>query len=596
MTTQDQTISSLLALAFLALPPLTLVLFVATSACGFPNSPLVFPTALLLTVAALTYLLRRTKHFAKQVFPVALLFVVSVAFILGACSLVFDNSWDGQTYHQEIVMRIVKEWNPIRTLKDPVYQVMPPWFNAKGHEFIATAIYAVTHNIESAKATNLFVFIASIFFSFEFYKSVMRNRKIASVFALLSAMNPVTVVQLSTYCVDGAVGSVFLCLVSSIGLVFLEQNTLLAIIGIICSVILLMSLKLSVVWLLSVTFICSMAFSFFYFRDLKKSIHLLKLSAVACAIALVVGINPYALNTYHLIRHPMASIKLSAESVKFIGRFAPPEFFRSFPNQFLRMGASLFATTNNSNDIASGADFAKIYPSKLVQEHPNLQPEEFDHRTVNIAPPFAFTALELALFNRCDVRVGGFGPWFGELLVLSFVLLLIVLVRHQKEKLSTESKVVLFLAGVVALSALFLEHAWWARFVPQFWLLPICFLIASRQMQKNANGAQAIIAVALILLTGEVLLVAVPNLVANWRVSTVFHAELSKAKARCEQENLVINIYAPKFVTLYPTVEERIREAKVPCKLTDIPPAPTDYCYRVTDLPIFCYAAQRSRP
>jgi hypothetical protein len=596
-------------LAYLALPTLTLCLFVVFAALGAPNSPVIFPLALTGVSVALALAARAAQavstagsnsppHSTQTATRMALIcagaFVSSVLIMLWVSSVFFDNSWDGQCYHQETVLKIAQDWNPLRQLRDPIYQVLAPWFNAKGHEFIAVSLLASTGNIEVGKVTNLLLLLASFFLSFDFFERLLGQRKSAFSCAVLAAANPVSLVQLPTFYVDGAVASTYLCLLSSIGAALLGANLSIVSTGIICSVVILANLKLSADLILFVTLISTCLFITFSARKSQKSWKMLSVSAVAGCSALIVGINPYAMNVLQLLRHPTDSLKLNQYGVRVLSTCAPSNYFKTYNNQLSRIGASILAKTNNSSDNTSGARFRSIYPQTLLAAHPNLRPVSFENEPVTFPPPFVFDKHDLQLFELCDVRLGGFGPWFGEVLIAAVMLVLVNSVFVPKKYLlSGNSLVVLFMAVTVALSTLAIEHAWWARYAPILWFFVVFLILECSLLGKDVKGPVRLCAPVLsVLLFGNVLLVEVPNLSANWKNSEMFRQQLNLAKQKCDQSGgeTFIAIYVPEFVTHHPAIGERFTEAKIPWKLVKQPPDSSDYCYRVSDLPVFCYA------
>lgn len=586
--------ASCIGLAYLGLPTLALILFVIFAASGAATSPVIFPLALISVCSGLGYQVYKQLRSAKIALCYSVIFGLSVLLILALSAFLLDTSWDGQCYHQETVIKVAQGWNPIRNLRDPIYQAMSPWFNAKAHEFVAVTIFAATGLIEAGKATNLFLLLASIFLTFDFFKRLIDTSKAAGFCALIAACNPVVLVQLPTYYVDGCVASVYLCLLSSVGSWFLNQNLIFVAIGIFCSVCLLANLKLSAVWILLVTFISTSALAIAGQRDSKKLLKLLIIWMISAGISLVVGVNPYAMNLWHLVRHPAQYLKESEESVRDIGLFAPPKFLDTYTNQVTRIGTSILAKTNNSSEIAASSKFEQMYPYHLYAEHPNLHSFRFDCKPVEFPFPFFFDQEDLSLFQYCDLRLGGFGPWFGEVLIGAIFLLAFALACI-RPKLRSSATLALYFATVVALSTLSIAHAWWARYAPILWLFP-CWLLLSCYVMSASNRAVRVVTCGLFgLLLCDSFIVALPNWSTSYESCLVFREQLAQAKEKCRQDNTCIDIYIPPFILVHSSVEERFREAGVPCKQVDAPPRPGDFCYRVTDLPFFAYAA-KSQP
>ncbi len=101
----------------------------------------------------------------------------------------------------------------------------------------------------------------------------------------------------------------------------------------------------------------------------------------------------------------------------------------------------------------------------------NLSPTDYNS-TTNAGPepkiPFTVSSKELRPFSEPDVAIAGFGPLFGGALLVT-VLVLLLLMRINLTR-------ALILAGVLAVllvSVLINPAAWWARYVPQLWAVPL---------------------------------------------------------------------------------------------------------------------------
>jgi hypothetical protein len=96
-------------------------------------------------------------------------------------------------------------------------------------------------------------------------------------------------------------------------------------------------------------------------------------------------------------------------------------------------------------------------------------------------PPFWFTRPELAVIQDLnpDARAGGFGPLYSTVVLLAcWGALTGVLSR----RIPWQS----WIPGLTILGICLLSQSWWARWVPQGWLLPL-FLIIPVLVFCNAN-------------------------------------------------------------------------------------------------------------
>jgi len=91
--------------------------------------------------------------------------------------------------------------------------------------------------------------------------------------------------------------------------------------------------------------------------------------------------------------------------------------------------------------------------------------------------PGSDTPAELKPFlTKSVVHLGGFGPWFSLALLVALASALWAALRGRR----TAGRRVLLLAppALLLLSALVLPEPWWARYVPQLWLVPVVVAVA----------------------------------------------------------------------------------------------------------------------
>ena len=128
-----------------------------------------------------------------------------IALALAMSAFYFDLSWDGQNYHQLGIYTIAENWNP---LTGPMQEFTPQLnssvrYFAKGPWYVAVAIYETTGCFEAGKCgtvlswatMGLAVFAASLDWGL--------RRRLAVVIALVVALNPVVMSELTTFMVDG---------------------------------------------------------------------------------------------------------------------------------------------------------------------------------------------------------------------------------------------------------------------------------------------------------------------------------------------------------------------------------------------------------
>jgi hypothetical protein len=110
--------------------------------------------------------------------------------------------------------------------------------------------------------------------------------------------------------------------------------------------------------------------------------------------------------------------------------------------------------------------------------------------------PFWLNRRELALFEdlNSDPRSGGFGALYGGVFILAFLAFLLALFRMTIPWVA-------WVPAVGILASCLLSQAWWARWVPQGWLVPMAFavpVLTLRPMGLAGGLARASIAVAML--------------------------------------------------------------------------------------------------
>jgi hypothetical protein len=83
--------------------------------------------------------------------------------------------------------------------------------------------------------------------------------------------------------------------------------------------------------------------------------------------------------------------------------------------------------------------------------------------------PLALSWAEIRTAGGTDVRIGGFGPLFSAVVLLATIVVALQIVRRQ---FPVHAGWLLYVGAVVLLSVLAMPENWWARYVPQFWLVP----------------------------------------------------------------------------------------------------------------------------
>jgi hypothetical protein len=441
---------------------------------GISITPVTVYVSCFLSILAGLYVGRR--YFTYKAFLCSLTIFCAAILLSFILSLFFiDVSWDGQTYHQETVIQLAQGWNPFLKALDPHNAAEKALFLLSNHfpkasEITEAGFYAVVRHIESGKALNLLLMMAAFFFTLS---SLMASKRFtlrkAMILSLLAAFNPVTLCQSLTFYLDGNLYSLFVCLLSLLYLFYLERKTYVAIL------LILMSVYFINIKFTGLVYFCIGFFGFMLIVLLKRETAVLKKALIIFICSLVVGVfvcgySPYVTN-YKSYHHPFYPLKGEGASDTLKNDIPNSRRFQEMNNSLERFAVSLFSEGN-------------IYDVKMKI-------------------PFTVNRSELNFYTYPDLRLGGFGPLFSGILILAFILVLGSIGSFK------ENRVLYGVVSVIVISTIINPAAWWARFVPQFWLVPI-LIAAFVESNKKLNWMRALQQTVLLLIFLNITIIAVP--------------------------------------------------------------------------------------
>jgi len=182
----------------------------------------------------------------------------------------------------------------------------------------------------------------------------------------------------------------------------------------------------------------------------KEKIKLLKIFSLIGVSSFILCLQPYTTNIikyknpfYPSIGYNKLDFMTKQNPKEFIGKPYIYKFFRS---------------------IFSGASDSRI-----------SNPE-----TPKIVYKIPFTSNFDMPFISDDVRISGFGHMFSGMFLLSLLMLLFV---FKKEK---NKKELYFIFGIILITTLLNPICWWARFVPQLYLLIIFTFFYMHKIEKKS--------------------------------------------------------------------------------------------------------------
>ena len=398
-------------------------------------------------------------------------------------SKTYDLTVDGNAYHKTAIAFIKNGWNPLyedakefqktndKVIKLPDYNNQDLWIEhyPKATWILAANIYNMTNNIESGKCITLIFIIMMIIISYNCLKKIL-DKKWSFIISLLLAFNPIVLTQIFSYYVDGIMGLMFTIELILLMLLNVKEKidikTYISLVSV-CSI--LVNLKFT-------GLLCSgVIAAIYYFYNLivnrkdKEFLNIFKRLTILFVIVFstsifLVGANSYIRNTIDH-KNPLYPI-IGKDKVDIITTMQPKSFNNK--NDIEKFFISVFSKTENTT----------------YEEEPTLK------------LPVRVYRSELRQFEAPDVRIGGFGPLFALIFITEIILgLYLLIVMYKKEKQNLKYIILPVLS--ILISMILIGESWWARYVPQFYLITIGVLIL---LKRNNTKLTKIISILYLLL------------------------------------------------------------------------------------------------
>ncbi len=346
----------------------------------------------------------------------------------------FDISWDGMAYHQGAILLLLEGWNPL-TEPIPKHVAYATQIEAypKAVWLIAAAIQQIDGDLEAAKGLHFVLAAAAFFLLFGAFLKLHRlSAWAAGLLSVTAALNPVVIYQSLSFYVDGLLGSLFTALIAlSILLLYKFRWRLV----VIFSMVLILLINTKQTGILYGALGCLTLLAMLWTRNGPW----LQVSGATLASGLLAiglfGYSPYVTNTLEH-GHPLYPI-FGGERADFELGHRPPGL-----------------------DEISGPE--RLFHSTLAK--PTLAPKQEPELKI----PFLTNSDEIKIFRGADIRLGGWGVLFSGGLMLGIIGLLLVWAAPKGYR----SVGLVLLFGVI-FTVLANPEAWWARFAPQWVLVPL---------------------------------------------------------------------------------------------------------------------------
>ncbi len=399
-------------------------------------------------------------------------------------NLFFDFSYDGQRYHQEAIYHLANDWNPFTQMNvgniwvDHYPKVF--WINA-------ALVYKLTHSIELGKLYNITFLIGVFLITFPLLNEVLKINYIYTLLiSLLITFNPVAVIQSITFMVDSSLATLTTAIIITLWFYLVNNERLnpLKILLFLLTPLVVLYLNLKFTGLINIVFMSTILGIILI---LKKQIKQLFIYITVLIFVLIIGVffvgyNPYVTN---LISQ---------------GNIFYPVYGKDWNSSYFLENMEPIALNGKSN-------LYKFIISVIALPG-NYHPLSYHSKIIPLKIPF--TIINSSLLNHyqaVDSRLAGFGVYFQELMILSFLSLIIIFISIIKQDLNRLKffhfqKTIYFLVVSLGLllTVIINPACWWARIVPQIHLFPISIIIYNL-LSKNKiliNVGKALIIISII--------------------------------------------------------------------------------------------------
>lgn len=428
--------------------------------------------------------------------------ILIVALAITMCHHIFDQSYDGNTYHKSMVGLMKLGWNPLKTtfysfVEDNelifLSNAKATWYDAypKMSEIWGACIYIITNYIEDGKSFNLVSTIGVFLIAYSLLKETDFLKRWQSLFcAVLCVLNPVVLSQMFTYYNDGFMWQmILLCLIVLVYLTLFNDTSC----EIPCFCLIFMSINIGFnIKFSAIIFYAILCLGFFAYWAVKCAKETKSLAEKKAYIGkrffvfavsvfsgvIFTGATSYVIN---FIRHRNPLYTMIGEGSTEIITAQLPTAYKEMNNVF-RFVCSLFSQTNNSKQI----------------------------ETVEWKIPFVFNTSEFLAAQKNDVRTAGWGILFSGIFLLSVFAIWLVFVLCENK--AEWKKVAKMLSGMLFVGILFIPGLSWARYCVALFYIPVA-AIAFSFVWINRGKRTCFLTYAPGMLAILLLLNMVPNIV-----------------------------------------------------------------------------------
>jgi len=391
---------------------------------------------------------------------------------LAACGLLAlisaqldDLSWDGMSGRIEVVLGLSEGWNPV---KDPSFQeavklgetnpaLRGSFVVQSGYQYglgnlLSAYLAKITGSLNAGKAITPILALASFGICFSAFSALSLGSGWCWALSFLAALNPVCIYQSSSYYIDGHTGALFTAMLFSALRLLLCPMSIDGVLALVVAFLGLSAAKTS--GLLYGVVIDVVFFGFYALTHLKN----LK------PILVFIGINV-------LITWPVGVM------------FRKVGGFQNLSVAYLQSATNMATPGYGVGQGSFGLDVMPKLDRLQVFLMSYMAPTEIIADKVKTKFPFWLNRRELSVFEDItpDARAGGFGPLYGAFLILAVASFGFLFLGKAPNLASC-------FPLVPVLLSVSLTQTWWARWAPQGWLIPLCFILPALTCFERTEG------------------------------------------------------------------------------------------------------------
>ncbi len=434
--------------------------------------------------------------------------ILFIAILVGG--IFYDETWDGNTYHKEMIGLMKKGMNPIYNISSGDIWTQ---HYARAVETFAAVIYAFTNNIENGKALGFLLIFLLFGQLYKYLRKKNINIAFSILFALAVALNPISLTQATCYYVDGIfANTLFFIILVLLKLTTENKDSKLYLYWLAGLIIVCVNIKFTSL-LICTMFVGAFILYWLYisikeknFKATFKKWFIYFLSVYIFAVVFV-GASVYIKN-FVKYGHPFYPL-LGEESGVDIVTDNEPAGLTEY-NHVEKFLYTLFSKTYTWYD-----------------KKPELK------------IPFSIYKSEFDSMQYADTRVGGFGPWYSGMLILSIPVIVFYIIRNIQKK-RRENILLILVVLFIILPIPILPVVWQLRYYPQLYLLPIIAIYLL--LINNSNIFKKIYYVLLSLVIIGNIALYTPIMVDKFKSSININRELLFLYEQSLKNKVIISI------------------------------------------------------